>query len=179
MAVLSSRETNLEFAGWDIIFDMAEVIAVAGGIASISQVLVYLAQMTRHAFGFYNSFTEAPRVLRQIKEKLHILQQIIGQFAVLHDQVWRWRSSSYRDERTFATVRESSSIFTQRGEVEMRGGCRRQYQEENETSGLGFEGRACAEQIAAGLEWFWPCFTSSHATSDHVSSFREVPSCEV
>lgn len=58
---------------------MTEVIAVAGGIASVSQLLVYLAQITRHVVCFYSSFTEAPKVLDQIKEKLHILQQIIGQ----------------------------------------------------------------------------------------------------
>lgn len=58
---------------------MAEVIAVAGGIASVTQVLVYLAQVTTNTVSFYNSFTEAPRVLGQIEEKLHILKQIIGQ----------------------------------------------------------------------------------------------------
>jgi hypothetical protein len=58
---------------------MAEVIAVAGGIASVSQVLVYFAQITRCSISFYSSFTEAPRVLGQIKEKLHILQQILRQ----------------------------------------------------------------------------------------------------
>jgi hypothetical protein len=58
---------------------MAEVVAVAGGIASVSQLLVYLAQITRHTISFYNSFTEAPKVLDRIKEELHILQQIIGQ----------------------------------------------------------------------------------------------------
>lgn len=58
---------------------MAEVIAVLGGIASVSQVLVHLAQTTIQATSFYNSFTEAQKVLDHIKEKLHILQQIIGQ----------------------------------------------------------------------------------------------------
>jgi hypothetical protein len=58
---------------------MAEVIAVAGGIASISQVLVYFAQITKYSIKFYTSFTEAPRVLGQINEKLHILQQILEQ----------------------------------------------------------------------------------------------------
>ncbi|KAF3399279.1 hypothetical protein DPV78_006258 [Talaromyces pinophilus] len=58
---------------------MAEVIAVAGGIASATQVLAYLARVTTHTVSFYNSFTEAPRVLGQIEEKLHILKQIIGQ----------------------------------------------------------------------------------------------------
>ena len=59
--------------------NMAEVIAVTSGIASVTQVLVYLAQVTTHTVSFYNSFTEAPRVLGQIEEKLHILKQIIGQ----------------------------------------------------------------------------------------------------
>lgn len=58
---------------------MAEVIAVAGGIASVSQLLLYLAQVTTRTVRFYNSFTEAPRVLGQIEEKLRILKQIIGQ----------------------------------------------------------------------------------------------------
>lgn len=58
---------------------MAEVIAVVGGIASVSQVLLYLAQVTTRAVRFYSSFTEAPRVLGQIQEKLHILTQITGQ----------------------------------------------------------------------------------------------------
>lgn len=58
---------------------MAEIIAVAGGIASVTQVLIYLSQVTRNTISFYSSFTEAPKVLEQIKEKLHILQQIIGQ----------------------------------------------------------------------------------------------------
>lgn len=59
--------------------NMAEVIVVAGGIASVTQVLIYLSQKTRHTISFYSSFTEVPKVLEQVKEKLHILQQIIVQ----------------------------------------------------------------------------------------------------
>ncbi|OKL59087.1 hypothetical protein UA08_05842 [Talaromyces atroroseus] len=58
---------------------MAGLIAVAGGIASVSQVLVYLAQTTKHVVEFYGDFTEAPIVLHRIKEKLHLLQQMIAQ----------------------------------------------------------------------------------------------------
>lgn len=58
---------------------MAEVIAVVGGLASVSQVLVYFTQITRYSISFYNDFTQAPRVLEQIEEKLHILQQTIEQ----------------------------------------------------------------------------------------------------
>jgi hypothetical protein len=75
-ALLSFEETN---RGLNYQFDMAEAIAFTSGIASVSQVLVYFEQITKYSISFYSSFTEAPRVLGQIREKLHILQQIIGQ----------------------------------------------------------------------------------------------------
>jgi hypothetical protein len=60
-------------------FNMAELIAVTGGIASVSQILVQLVQTTRHVVEFYNDFAEAPTVLHGIKEKIHLLQHIILQ----------------------------------------------------------------------------------------------------
>ncbi|KAH6892431.1 ankyrin repeat-containing domain protein [Thelonectria olida] len=58
---------------------MAEIIAVVGGIASVSQVLVHLAQVTKEIVDFCNNVAEAPRILLQIQDKLRFLQQVLKQ----------------------------------------------------------------------------------------------------
>ncbi len=58
---------------------MTDPLTILGGLATLSQILVYLAQTTKAIVDFRNDVAEAPVILFQIQEKLSILHQVLSQ----------------------------------------------------------------------------------------------------